>query len=670
MLRNNNTSSGPGLDRAIALHQSGQYLQAIEAYRAVLAGSEGDSTALSLLGLALAQAGRTPEGLPLLERALAAQPDSAGLRLNLARGLLLAGATDRAETEVRRILDLSPIEPRALELLGDISAWRSDMAAAATHWRAALAQAFSVPLVFKIVRYLIAESHFDRADAVLSDLIPHFMDDSRVHALRGELLAARRDWTSLERVGRFMTERFPTFTDGWRWFATALFETGKYPEAAAAYRHVLDFEASDADALAAYSGLCIHALEFEEASRALDAASAIDPDHPGMLQRRALVHLYHGRFAEAEDCCRRCLARDPENVSAYTTLSRVRRGRLEAAELDTVTRIAENPAAPLDSRIAAAFASGHAHDARGDEDAAMAAYGRAHELARERDRIEGRVYDRAAGEARAARLAAQLDLEQLPALPPDSPRPIFIVGMPRSGTTLAECVIGAHADVVACGERMAMRQVLHAWLALVGSGRRPDGETLAAWREQLLRGLPALGSARHFTDKHPLNFEAVGLIARMFPEAAIVWMRRDPVETCVSVYRQEFNKRWGFVHRLGDIGHYYALHERVMATWIERLPGRITEVRYETFAADIAREAPALIGAVGLEWDPRCLEFQSSRRPIATFSTVDARDPVAVRSGRGARYRRHLGELLAALAAAGVTAVDGGTIGEHDAVAG
>jgi hypothetical protein len=242
--------------------------------------------------------------------------------------------------------------------------------------------------------------------------------------------------------------------------------------------------------------------------------------------------------------------------------------------------------------------------------------------------------------------------------------------MPRSGTTLAECVIGAHADVVACGERMAMRQVLHAWLALVGSGRRPDGETLAAWREQLLRGLPALGSARHFTDKHPLNFEAVGLIARMFPEAAIVWMRRDPVETCVSVYRQEFNKRWGFVHRLGDIGHYYALHERVMATWIERLPGRITEVRYETFAADIAREAPALIGAVGLEWDPRCLEFQSSRRPIATFSTVDARDPVAVRSGRGARYRRHLGELLAALAAAGVTAVDGGTIGEHDAVAG
>jgi tetratricopeptide (TPR) repeat protein len=658
LLENNKTASTP-LDRAIALHQAARLPEALDAYRQILVASPDDPEVGSLLGLAMVQAGDRQDGLAQLERAVAAEPKQAGFRLNLTLGLLMSGMDERAESEARAVLQQDPENARAMELLGDVAARRGDADGAAAFWRRSFASRFTLPLAIKLVRYQISQSHFDKAKAAMSELIPHFSDDPAIHLVNCELLAALRDWAQLERVARYVTGRFPDRPEGWKWLATAWFETGLHSGATAAYRRAIELGDPDADELATYAGLCIHALALEDAVTALDAAAALDPDHPGMLQRRALLHLYHGRLAEAEACCRRCLARDPLNVPAYTTLTRARRGRLTDEDLATLLGIAQDAGAPVDSRIAAAFAAGHVYDARDDADAAMAAYGRAHALAMERDRAEGCPYERAASEARMSRLPEQLDAAPLPAQSPGGSRPIFIVGMPRSGTTLAECVLGAHPGVVPCGERMEMRQVLHAWLALQAEGRTPDAATLTGWRDAVLRGLPAPGTAHCFTDKHPLNFEAVGLIARLFPDAAIVWMRRDPLETGLSAYCQEFNKRWRFVHRLGDIGHYYALHERVMMQWVERLPDRITVVRYETFAADIGTQARALVEAVGLDWDPRCLEFQSDERPIMTFSTVEAREPVSVRRGRAARYRRHLDELLGALATAGV-ALDGG----------
>lgn len=655
-MRDSNMPAAELLSQAVSLHEAGRLQEAIEAYRVVLERSPADAETASLLGLAMAQSGQPSGGVEYLERAVTAEPDQAGFRLNLALGLLLSGSEERADSEAKVALQLAPGNARALELLGDIALRRQDPEGAAAYWRQSIAREFTIPLAVKLLRHQIRALQFDKAKAALADLVPHFVDDPAIHIVNCELQAALRDWSQLEQVARFVTSRFPGRRDGWKWLATAWFETGRHAGAMAAYRRAFELRAPDADELAAYAGLCIHALALDEAAAALDSAAALDADHAGMLQRRALLHLYHGQLDAAEACCRRCLAREPGNVPAYTTLTRARRGRLEDEDLMVLLRVVDDRAAPFDSRIAAGFSAGHVYDARDEVGKAMAAYGKAHALAEERDRAEGSPYDRTASEARMALLAAQLEVEPLPEQAPGSPRPVFIVGMPRSGTTLAECVIGAHPGVVACGERMEMRRVLHAWLALQAEGRTPDAATLIAWREAVLASLPDAAGAAYFTDKHPLNFEAVGLIARMFPDAAIVWMRRDPVETCLSVYRQEFDKRWQFVHRLGDIGHYYGLHERVMSQWMTRLPGRIFEVRYESFAADIARQARALVEAVGLAWDPRCLEFQASGRPIMTFSTVEAREPVFVRSGRAARYRRHLDELLSALAAAGVAA--------------
>ncbi|NJO13189.1 MAG: sulfotransferase [Gammaproteobacteria bacterium] len=142
-------------------------------------------------------------------------------------------------------------------------------------------------------------------------------------------------------------------------------------------------------------------------------------------------------------------------------------------------------------------------------------------------------------------------------------------------------------------------------------------------------------------------------MARLFPEAVILHVRRDPLETCLSIFRQEFNKHWAFAHRLADIGHYYCYHENLIARWHRELPGRITTVQYEELAGNFETTARRLVETCGLEWEPACLEFQRFERPIATFSSVQAREPVVLAAGRARRYREHLAPLVEALECTG-----------------
>jgi hypothetical protein len=143
----------------------------------------------------------------------------------------------------------------------------------------------------------------------------------------------------------------------------------------------------------------------------------------------------------------------------------------------------------------------------------------------------------------------------------------------------------------------------------------------------------------------------------------ILHVRRDPLETLLSIWRQEFAKSWAFTHRLEDLGHYYGEYARLMAHWERVLPGRLITLRYEDFAADLSAAAPRLLEACGLDWEPQVLGYASLERPIATFSAVDARGPVAVRRGRAARYAAHLAPLVDSLRAAGVDPTTGELVG-------
>jgi tetratricopeptide (TPR) repeat protein len=639
------------IKRGRDLHQARQLDQALVWYRTALAVAPDDAEANSLTGLALVHAGRAEEGAPYLRRAVELDPHELSFRFNQVQGLRALGDYAGALAELGVILRRDPANARAWERAGDVARQQKDDYGAAAAWdRARRLQPATTDPALKLAGLALSRSRYAEALSALDPIADRAAQQEDIYRLWCLALIGLGDWRALSDTATSWARSHPGTAEAWRYLARGAFEQGRHRAAADAFAKSLELQPPSVADLAMYAELCLTARDFSAAEAVLVRAEAMGPENPEVLSNLALARLYRGRLEEAEAICRRCLAADPDHMPAYKLLSRLRHGQLPAADRAAVTRIAGQHGETLDRRISAAFAVAHAHEAEGDTDAAFTALAQAHALCLDRNELEGRRYDREQEEAIERRL-----IERFPARPVDSSRmrsgsrPIFVVGMPRSGSTLIEGVLGAHSRVFACGERPAMRKILRAWLELDAAGTAPDEPLLEKWATGYLDGLPALGGADHVTDKQPLNFEAVGLIARLFPDAVVIHVQRDPLETCLSVYRQEFSRLLTFAHRLSDIGHYYGRYRRLMAHWEHCLPGRVTTMRYETFVRDYASSAQALVTACGLDWEPQCLEFQRSPRPITTLSAAQARGPVATATGRAQRYRPYLGELTGVL---------------------
>lgn len=645
------------VDTGVAAHQAGRINDALTAYKAAIGIQPEDAEVASLMGLALSESAWPEQALAFLARAVRLEPDQLPFRLNLVEGLERLGQLDVARQEARAVIARDAGNVRAWEKVGDTAAKLGDIADAQAAWtQAQMLSPESPSPALKLAQLAALQGEASRAHAMLDALEERLPTDGRVQKIRCDLLAAQRNWPKFAATVERWLQQGSADSNAWRALSRLHFEAGRFRESANAFGRVLALTAPNASDYTAFAGLCLHALDMPAASSALEQAERLDPEHSELLATRALLSLYQGRFGAAVDDCLRCLAKDPTNVPAAATLSRVQRGQLGDREFASMRLVATDALANLDQRIPASFIVAHALDARGADDESFAAYRSAHVLAQQRDRMESLRFEASALAERRARLVStQLAVV---AEPRDNvskgTRPIFIVGMPRSGTTLIEAVVAAHPRVFGCGERLAMPPIVEALLAKDTGDRQRDDNFSGNARRSYLTGLPSLGSADHFTDKQPFNFEAVGLIARLFPEATIIYVRRNPLETCLSIYRQEFNKAWTFVHELSDIAAVYEHHALLMREWQLLLPGRFKTIQYEPFVADFESEARGLITACGLEWDASCLDFQRAERPIATFSAVEARDPVSSRNVRVARYRGHLQPLIQELVARGI----------------
>jgi Sulfotransferase family len=254
-------------------------------------------------------------------------------------------------------------------------------------------------------------------------------------------------------------------------------------------------------------------------------------------------------------------------------------------------------------------------------------------------------------------------MARLPRARHGSEVPVFIVGMPRSGTTLTEQILAAHPEVFGAGELPALQRVVGLVPAMTGkaapwpecAARLGQGgvDTLAArYLSEVTRLAP--GAAR-ITDKMPQNFLSLGLVALLFPEARVIHCTRDPVDTCLSCYFQGFTQGHGYAFDLATLGAYYRHYRRLMDHWnavldIPVIDMPVMEMRYEAMVADQEAESRRLVDFAGLDWDDACLRFFASDRLAHTASYDQVRRPVYKGSvGRWRRYAAHLGPLLAAL---------------------
>jgi Sulfotransferase family len=240
-----------------------------------------------------------------------------------------------------------------------------------------------------------------------------------------------------------------------------------------------------------------------------------------------------------------------------------------------------------------------------------------------------------------------------------SAMPIFILGMPRSGTTLVEQIVASHPMVHGAGELYTLSE-------LVRDVHGPDGNALSYPEFVAALDAPALRriGARYIaavraiapegervTDKMPSNYYFAGLIHLALPSAKIIHTIRDPVDTCVSCFSKLFSEEQIHTYDLGELGRYHSRYQRLMAHWHRVLPaGRILDVRYEDVVADLEKEARRIIAHCGLPWDDRCLAFHKTDRPVRTASATQVRQPIYKSAvGRWRVYEQQLGPLLAGL---------------------
>jgi hypothetical protein len=229
-----------------------------------------------------------------------------------------------------------------------------------------------------------------------------------------------------------------------------------------------------------------------------------------------------------------------------------------------------------------------------------------------------------------------------------SRKPVFVVGMPRSGTSLTEQIISSHPSAGGAGELMFWRRAVHEYAAALEKGPLSES-TRSKLAHAYLRLLDAnFGEALRVVDKAPVNADYLGVIHSIFPNARIIYMERNPMDTCLSCYFQKFPLSLNFTTDLSDLAHYYREHQRLMAHWRTVLPpGTILGVPYEGLVTDQEAWTRKILDFLGLDWDARCMNFYDTKRPVLTASDWQVRQKLythSVQRWRG--YEKFIAPLL------------------------
>jgi tetratricopeptide (TPR) repeat protein len=401
----------------------------------------------------------------------------------------------------------------------------------------------------------------------------------------------------------------------------------------------------------------------EAGLKAYEDAARLVPESPDLAMTRALALQDQGDRALAEAELERALRLRPGWEYPLASLLQMQKGDADAARVAEAERLLEDAGRPMPARVLLAFGLGKAYDSRKDYAAAFAAWTRANGFQRE---LHGPlVRERLLERTRRLREVFTPELFRKHASWGSADeRPVFIVGMYRSGTTLVEQIIAAHPQAYGCGELPDLARIAKALAQEIG--------TLTAWPESASALTPAMTrmAAQHYldvldrrtrrpaalriTDKAPGNFFYLGLAALLFPKARVVWCRRDPRDVCLSIFSENFAVEQTFATRLEDIAFYYHEQERLMRHWQQVLPLPITTVNYEELVADFEPNVRRLLEALGLPFAPECLAFHQQQRAVLTPSRWQVRQPLYASSvGRWKRYEPWLGPLLQALAEGG-----------------
>jgi tetratricopeptide (TPR) repeat protein len=464
-------------------------------------------------------------------------------------------------------------------------------------------------------------------------------------------------------------------------FGVALCHLGRYRDGEQAFRSAIKLKANCPDAQRNLGVLLRGKGEFAASELALRSAVRQDPRDPKALVDLGLTLTLLTDLAGAKECFERALRLKPQHADALCGLGRLAReeGRFEDAEklyrsaldieptneaawiditklqrmtpadthwVEGVEKTLAGGVQPLtEARLRLAL--GKYFDDLGKHSRAFTEYKRGNELLK----LIAAPYDRSGHAAFVDSLIKTYTRECLSAPSGgacESQTPVFVVGMPRSGTSLMEQIIASHPKASGAGEVEFWNSTVHRKHKSLRS-ELPDAPLAKKLSEAYLRVLTRKsGHAIRVVDKAPFNSDILGPIHRVFPNARIIYMRRDPIDTCLSCYFQDFASMAPFTLDLMDLAHYYREHHRLMTHWRAVLPtGTLLEVPYAELTADPETWSRKVIEFIGLDWDPKCLDFHNTERPVLTASSWQVRQRIYTSSvERWRKYEKFIGPLL------------------------
>jgi predicted Zn-dependent protease len=636
------------LHQGMELHRAGRFGDAETAYLAVIRQRPNDGQAINLLG-ALYLTGEKPrEAAKWLARRLRSAPDDDLARLNLGKAWLAAGEVAKSVRVLSPLVEKNP---------GNADA------------------------VISLAKAEQLRGKFDKAGELLESLARRYPAEALVHAehanhllltgdragaaacFRQAVAAAPRDIRHLCNLAATLQgmyrldEAAATLRDAAAIdpadyqlrFLAAMNDAlaGRFAEAADAMAGLVAERPDDIAAQANLADILSFDNRTEEAVERLESVIAGGVNHPDIWHNYGVLLLQLGRLAEAEEAHRRSLRLKPESGAGWRHLAELKKFRDGDGDLRRMLQIAKDAALDGESRMHMDFALGKAFNDIGRHERAFDHFTRANRVRREMIDFEIDAHERW--------VEAIIDAFPDPLPPPGAaePGPLFIVGMPRSGTTLAEQILASHPDVAAGGELMELRKAVeNFWPEYpADAGSAPYRDIAARYADATAR---FRGKARWLTDKLPENAFRCGVIAHAFPGARIVNCRRDPLDVGLSCYQRLFAGLQPFAYDLEELGRYQVAHNRLMAHWHEVLPGRIHDFDYARVIADQEGESRRLLAFAGLDWRDECLAFHKTRRSVRTASASQVRQPIYRTSlKRWAPYEVQLEPMIRVLREAG-----------------
>ncbi|MET0499015.1 MAG: sulfotransferase [Steroidobacteraceae bacterium] len=680
------------LQHVAQLQSAGRLKEAEDLAARVLQASPHDAHAVHLLGVIAWSAGEQQKATRLIEQAIALDPSTALFHSNLAEMLRQlrqpdaairyglqatqldpALATAHANLGIayydsknyeqaaacqQRALQLAPHLVISLNNLGSIARACKDLTTAIAWYRKALAvDPDFVEALSNLSATLIEQEEIEAAETYVLRALQIQPRCAEALCNLG-LVRFRQDrideaQTLLERALQLRSG----YAEALMGLGMVMLERQRLPDAVAFLEQSLDSQPERVGAWCVLASVYMESADLALAEAAYERALAIDPDSSEAFNGLGNLRLEEGRMADAQRLLERAIVVDPTNLAARFHLTQARKVTADDPNLAALQELLPNAADMPDGRcISLHYALGKSYDDLQEWDRAFPHFLEGARLKRAKIQYEADLD--AARVQRVISLTGASALQRLRGAGDSSELPIFVLGMPRSGTTLTEQIVASHRDVHGAGEVRDLMQTLHQQFP---ASEPPFPENLAlltkknmsAWGAAYVSRLRARApEARRITDKMPANYILLGIIPLVLPNARIIHVKRSPVDTCVSCFTRLFNRHQEATYDLLELGRHYANYARLMQHWRAVMPaGSFIEVQYEDIVDDVEAQARRLVEWLGLPWDEACLDFHKTQRPVRTASVTQVRQPIYRHSlARWKHYERYLEPLIEGLA--------------------